>query len=700
VSTPLYLTIGDIENVSINEGQYQARIIPRAEPVRTYDQVLHAQVTENKGFDRVWGPLTTPPLDVDDARALYEALREPGARIVDGSLVGTNVLCHPHAVEIAWTSQIAQEAQVTFSLRQANEVAGQDRQELLRVWVADANDALVDLSEWFIGGTVTASIEQFAKTANLTFMREGVTGSIAPLVANPEPISDQRRVKIECAIIDLGETPVDEDWWVEFEGRSDDIAWGGWSPQITLPCRDKAGRVQDTIIEGVERYGSADGTEPSEDVIQALYDNNLDPSETIVVVGDPDQGVNLFDQDEYVSLADPVLEVAGLNGWDFRYLPDGNDEHQPTLYEPPRTKTVPDITFALSDYFAIEDVSRSGRNVRNVIVIAVNDALTVTVEEEDPEDPESSRQIYGRKPMKLDYTDSARVQTEPQGIALGEAILQDTAFPTTSHVAQNALVRVALQDLARYPANGIHYTADQDVAVVGYTHTFTPDGPNTTSIEGSIRPRAPVSKWFKEEDRRRTRRIVAPLPPPTLGVDDLVLLFTKPDATAGYTEESTAAESLGGWISITSISLDVDGLFGPYDETQRQAGFTVYRSVGVANISSDAIPWEDVLAWLLEPVRTGLDWSIAIDPAGVVDLESETIQGAISADEETEPDATPSLTWVQPDSSTHEDRIQLGTLEQGEAVILHIRLVFAADAVSRITGDLVALRETLPSEAA
>ena len=571
-----------------------------------------------------------------------------------------------------------------------------DRKELLRVKVANSVGSMTDLSAWVMSASLNGHRNNMALSASVTFWREQPSGSLAPLMNSPAPIAAGRRITIETAILAKGATVQASDWIMVLDGTIDIAGWGSDEALLTVPARDKAAVWLSTWIEDKNTYGSDSSPIALETVMQDLIDDVRGSSvDILTVVGDPDFGVYLYEQQK-MSLARALQEL-DLIGWDMRFLwSDGASDFLPTFYEPDRTKTTPDHTFSTDDYFSLTDVSHTIEDVRNVVeIIWDEDEDGVVVEDA------TSIALFDRKYMELDYSSSSLITSQAQALVLGTAILADVAQPPLTHVSENALFPlVEIGDLYRFAANNVHYNTAQDVAVVGFTHQWGPDG-NSTVLECRGAPAGSTARWYTKARITALAKQIDPPDPPELS-DYLLALYTTKTGSAGYTLPGTAAGSLGGYASTTECATTLNGLFRTVTDDERLAGITLYRTLAFVNTNDypTPLPWNCVRAWLDSAGTNGVTWAIGLDPVGVASYTRAAELGAESADEETAPAASPAIAYVSPTSVTHGDVLIPGTVDAGEGFLLHIRLTIPAspEATAQQTDSSILVRDTTPCD--
>ena len=686
--------------ISLSQDGANVRFEPRAEISRRYDGVLLSSVTTSRGYMRVW-ELQTPEELATDIDAIEAQLAGPGSILFSGDLVASGgVQVYPRGI-VRSVGRNAAYAVLSFELWEDAALAA-ERQELIRIFVADDDDHLQNLSAWFVGATIQASVEAFAKTANIIFWRETPSASKAPLMNDPQPIAPGRRVFMESAVLELDEVLEESDWSYLFSGRIDDTAWGGNASQIVVPCRDPAGRLHDSWILDERTYGSNVTPVPIQTVMQAILTDNLTANPpTMNVIGDPDFGIVEYTQ-KRGSIQDGLFSNRDLQGWDLRYKWNySDDELQLTYYEPDRTKTVPDHVFGVDDYFEISEVSLSALGVRNYVIVDWDPDQPAVVAEDSTSIAEyANADSDGIFPLLVDETGNAQINTQAAALALAEAILAETAFPSLSHTARNAFApEVEIGDLCRYPANGIHYNTAQDVAIVGYTHEIRPDG-NQTTIAARGSPSGSVTRWYlKHKAAVIKQQTEADVEDPPEFEDYIQWLYTE-GTGPGYTRESTAAGSLGGWVSKTKVVGGLFGIFREILEAETSGGITIHRSIAIANTDPSPSPqdFECVIGFLTpdEGASGSYIFSIGVDPAGVVLITATDQQSGISPYEEAPPDTSPAIVFTSP-LELESGVLDVGTIPPMYARIIHLKLEVLPGATGQYTGEALELQDQAPA---
>lgn len=690
----LMLTVDGGDPFAISVGQYSRRFVYEREPEQNWFGDLNAFVTDYSGFLGAYGPMSTPFMPIAEARALRDLLKKAGSIVVDGPLIGEDVACHARGVSLEPAPYSTLEAAVSFELEDSKAV-GADRREYLRVEMADATGALQDVTRFFVSGTITRSVEQMADTASLTFLRETREGSNNPLVVGPSGQFDTgRECRIRFAWHPIGETLSEDDWFYLYSGKVHAYDVGGKRPLMQFEGRDRMGRITKATIKTVRQYGGATVTSPQ--VIQAMLNDNL-PAEGIVIT-DPDsiaQGILPFNQAR-AQLHSAIQEVANVSGAMFQAFIDDDGGPEFRLWQPDPTKTTPDTTFDVGDYFEVTRLEKSLDGVRNTAMGILREdeegnLLTVTRQAVESDDPEEQCAIFDLRTTPL-------ITTVQEAGAWLDVVLAELAFATRNLSARMPIRReVDIGRLLSWPADNIIAGDPLIGGVVSRTITLGPGG-NEMVPQCAARVRGSRFRWSDQEARYRRKQEAEE--EEAADVSQFVeFYFTTASGSQGFSVPSTASESLGGWVSTTPAPITLSGLFREVLEEERPApGTTLYRSLGIVNHSDTFVVYLAV-AFLGSLGEGGVTWSIQVDPKGPVPYQDSTIQSAVSADEETAPDTDPALVFVSPDSQLHEDVVVIGTIGPEEAAVIHIKLdVIDEGPAGQITDSSLVLQGFIPSE--
>jgi hypothetical protein len=555
------------------------------------------------------------------------------------------------------------------------------RKERERIWVADHEDVLQDVTAWVLSWSCGASVEDQAMRAEVV-LASSLDGAIPPPFEGSDlPVDIERRLVIETAVVGVGGTIGSGDWQELFRGATDDITGSADGSRITLPCRGLWGRLMDEWIEG--EFSTTTGA--VEDAMQEILDERYGEGEIpVIVVGDPDTGVLAQDWAD-IKVADALTKLADLHGAEVRYMWNNALSRWDVTYFLPPDPVTTAFTFAPGDYFAIGDIGLYTTERRRVVRVVYSFAGgTGFGEAVDETYVEGER----RTVMWLDARGDPQITSEADAQALAEAVGRVVFLPPFRKTVRGRhFPWLALHDYVRYSGNLVHYLGNQDMAVVSYRHfrdEAGAEGPPPILTEMSLykRPHGAVGRWFVRAERDALLANVF-IPPADIDVPlTALLLYTTKSGTAGYSLESDREGSLGKYASTSPLPGGISSIFRPVTIAEQGAGITLYSCIAVANLA--ALPWEDVTGWLEPPEPggpTGVAFAMGLDPVGVVELDDTTAQGAEIADEETAPTG---VTFSTPENK--EEGLYIGDIAPDHVQLVWLRMIVSADADTQTTG--------------
>lgn len=336
----------------------------------------------------------------------------------------------------------------------------------------------------------------------------GVVVSLSPLINSDIAIG--RGVRISGARVAMGSTPGVDDWKQRIVGRVD--RWEAGQDPMVLSGRDlAAGTLLDRKVEEATAYGGSG--EFVQDLIQQLIDDWADGLFTLVL--DADSPLNVtpfafdvpFRVDEGTSVWEACMllaEKAGGHVIEYRWS-DDSEAFELTLRRPDRTASSPQWTFGPNDYYLDTGVQLTAEalNVRNAWVGSYKDAVTGLRAIATAEDPTSIAN-YGRLWAKITEADDSPIDTADEMQDMLDAALADTANPDADHeIEVDWFWPSDLEDYYRHSPNSVHYTANQDYAVVGLRDIWE-NGTAVTRITTRGKPSGRPFSW-----RRRAKQQVA-----------------------------------------------------------------------------------------------------------------------------------------------------------------------------------------------
>jgi hypothetical protein len=188
-------------------------------------------------------------------------------------------------------------------------------------------------------------------------------------------------------------------------------------------------------------------------------------------------------------------------GWDVRYhWQTTTASFELMFFQPDRAKSTPDHTFSQADYHKITKLAVKRYDVRNVIVVSYDDS-TSGVRASVSVNNAASITKYGRRAMELALGSGDQIDTSTEANLLANAALSDLKEPTMDHgVSMPYFWPVQIGDLYRWTANIVHYTSDQDLAVVSYKHKTT-DKVSSTVLMCRGTPAGGFKRWLEMDSR-------------------------------------------------------------------------------------------------------------------------------------------------------------------------------------------------------
>ncbi len=299
-----------------------------------------------------------------------------------------------------------------------------------------------------------------------------------------------------------------------------------------LNGRDPMGLFNDTIIETTTTYGGGSPLAAIEDVMDAILDAQFGSGAyPLTVVGTPDFGIEEYELGN-VSVLAALRALANLQGWNLHWRWDATASpagYYLTYWEPVRNAVdlsgyAPDWTFGPDDYYDVQRISLNPRGIRNKGEVHYTDSDGV--EQVVSDTRSSSVAKYGTRFIRLDQRGGS-IRTSAQATTLLTAVLDDLEDPPVEQVVEAPFFwPIELGDMYRFSANGVHYSTDQDLGVVGYRHELS-RGRKRTFIEVAGKPAGGYRRWHLAETD-------TPIPDRPLG---LIHNSTVTRATSGTTPE-------------------------------------------------------------------------------------------------------------------------------------------------------------------
>lgn len=474
-------------------------------------------------------------------------------------------------------------------------------QVTFKALIADGDGDLRDYRDqfgydWIDAVTIDFNIDQPCAQLTLTLRRDILDGlesvkSLSPFRGDSDmnrnsvnafsPAIDAGRViQFWVAVTEVGTEAVDADFQNMFEGVIDQFAIER-NPMV-ITSRDKAGKLQERYVEVETNYGSSDGT-PLADVLQNIL-NDWGDGEPLFCPVDPDWDIVPYTQSR-MPVMDALQTLAGLRGWDVRYLwDDDTAAWLLTLNEIDREKTIPDRTIAKARYIDVNTLTLKRNDVRNVVWVYFTDSATGNRLKVESKDDDSITR-FGRLWMDDDEAANSPISSTATAQIFADSMRDDLKDPKADQTIEMHFDwSTELNDLQLYKANGEHYDEDQSWAVVSYQHNFSANKARTTvSVRG--RPCGRYRGWLAN----RNNPVSSPSSSgPTLIVNGVVSAV---DVSINVIHTGTLTLSTDGGLTFADPTITPGITSYPYivDRPDSSAGLTAIRWVFKASLNGQAV---------------------------------------------------------------------------------------------------------------
>lgn len=413
-----------------------------------------------------------------------------------------------------------------------------------RVWIADADDTLQQYGRrlgfnWIHSVEYSGDIDAPIAQASVKLWREWDGKSLAPMMdesafnTDGVAIDAGRRIRIDTACVPLGTRyNVVSDWNTVFEGWTDKVNWN--ANPIEIAARDSGAVLQDSWFSAPDAFVDGGG-QPLEDVMQIVLDAlELEESVTLFTPVASGADVTSFGWDIEPGL-DALIRLSQFTGWDLRYRwSDDANAFVLTLKDPGRDKVDPDFTLGPRQYMNVPNLAFDRAPIRNDVTVHFPDSALAGATTVIRKANLVSVERYGRRSMVIKEATDSAINTMAEAEAMIDAILADIADPKADQTIEMPYFwPVELHDLIRFTANDVHYSADQDWAVVSLKHAVTDTMARTTiSVRGK-----PAGSWWQWLRRKGPTTVTpgTPVSPPGFtglgqvgdtGADTIDLNFT------------------------------------------------------------------------------------------------------------------------------------------------------------------------------
>lgn len=370
----------------------------------------------------------------------------------------------------------------TLTLAERNVMAGRVAQHYLLVQIR--NPANLDWVE--VGGLSTGNYrdsvaiarEQDTPTASCVVTLNGGKGaaSIHPGMTTATQnvggrlVDVARAFRVFLAVMPLGVAagafPASPDWKLIHHGMIDTID-DTRGEVVSFTGRDLMVPILDAVFGTTRTYGTAQGV-AVETVLQSMLSDVLGGAAPVIttpvspawlITASPMYTVKVG-----TGLYAAMKQLADQIGWRLWYGVTGTT---PTLFftGPTRVPVAADWTIAASEVHDIASNRFSLEPVRNSVLVQFRDVANVPSTATATN--AGSITAYGTRPMVVIEAKSSQLRTALQAQRMADAIVSDLALPllTQTIVHQHAMWSVEPTDVLDVAANGVHFDAQQRLAV-------------------------------------------------------------------------------------------------------------------------------------------------------------------------------------------------------------------------------------------
>lgn len=395
------------------------------------------------------------------------------------------------------------------------------------------------------GATATITLDRNIYFLNLASLVQTfqVYGTYGTLIDINVPI------KIFSAVMPPSTAPQSQDWMEVFYGRIYQTDWS--TNEMQLQCADWLGQLQSTWIEN--SYGVILPTpglgEASQSIMQQLLNtvaaysgvslvlptvysvNGTGSTPFLTGVSPDDPGWAIASTTAYptslMTVYTSIDNIAQQIGWMLRQKWNNNiGTWALTFFDPLRTSTTSVWTFSPSTVLDATTCGVHLGDIRNVVQLwyynggsagGNNIATCATMPSATYPNSVATASIakYGRQFMQLGTdstvgivgnTLSSTGLTDFQTM-LGASI-SDLANPLLDYVVDVPFFYpVELNDIYTFPPDNYHFSASQQIACIGYTHTVDAQSQGTTSLQMRGAPSGGITRWLSKQQQFFTKSL-------------------------------------------------------------------------------------------------------------------------------------------------------------------------------------------------
>jgi hypothetical protein len=200
---------------------------------------------------------------------------------------------------------------------------------------------------------------------------------------------------------------------------------------------------------------------------------------------------------------DAMRALVDQIGWDLRSVYDsGTTSFKLKFFSIDRAKVAIDRTFSKSEVLKINKLAINLADIRNVVRIVFSNSAVLDSDLHPVRDwvevsDAGSIALFGRRYMEIQEAGSSNIDTSTEASTMATAALKDLATPNAEQEAELEFFPfVELGDLYRFSPDALHHSADLDLAVVGYQHSFDKDGRASTTLTLRGKPSGGCERWL------------------------------------------------------------------------------------------------------------------------------------------------------------------------------------------------------------
>lgn len=239
---------------------------------------------------------------------------------------------------------------------------------------------------------------------------------------------------------------------------------------------------------------------------QILSDNGLASFTTMSTPVSPGWQVKPFLQQRQ-SVQDAMKAITDQLGWTLQFKWSiGYGAFVLFLEQPDRAGTSTVRTFRRDEEIDLSEAKISVFDIRNVVAVTYADVAKPSAEGRNMRVSKivtdaASVAKYGRRFMEIQEDDASNIDTSAEAAAMANAALADLADPLMN-VSYKVGIDPYLQlgDRVLLPADNLRWSADQRLAIVGYTHRIGENG-STTDLALAGKPVSQKMGWLALDGR-------------------------------------------------------------------------------------------------------------------------------------------------------------------------------------------------------